>query len=62
MKREEGIECIYYIQQSEMGTGSELEGHRSFVDVRYEPVFREILSLWFCRAVSLSRESLQLDF
>lgn len=32
--REEGIECIYYIQQSEMGTRSELgAGHRSFVHV-----------------------------
>ena len=44
MKREEGIECIYYIQQSERGTGSELEGHRSFVGVGYELEFREMLS------------------
>lgn len=37
---EEAIGIIYYIQQSEIDTGSELGGsHSSFVSVEYEPEF-----------------------
>lgn len=61
MMTEEATGIIYYIQQSEIDTGSELEGYTVHLSVWSMNLSSGNVTHWFCRAVNLSGEPLQLD-